>query len=353
MNLLIITQKVDIDDDILGFFHDWITEFAKNFQQVIVICLEERKYSLPFNVKILSLGKEKKASKFTYLLNFYKYIYRERRNYDAVFVHMNAEYVVLSGWLWKILGKKIGLWYAHGSVPRSLRIAKKFCDVILTSTKSGCRIESPKIRIIGQGIDIEKFRPETTSSGKFKIITLGRLSPVKDYETFIEAIDLLVNQHKLEFAAQIIGGPATNDDRKYFEKLKEIVRVKDLEWAIEFKGSVPHKEVEKYICQANLMVNSSLTGSLDKTIVEAMACGVPILSCNEAFVEILDEEDYDLSVYRKGDSKQLAEKMKKIVELNQDVRKKIGAKLRKIVVKNHSLQLLIGKISFIFKVFEG
>jgi len=39
MKLLIVTQKVDINDDVLGFFHDWIKEFAKNCEKVTVICL--------------------------------------------------------------------------------------------------------------------------------------------------------------------------------------------------------------------------------------------------------------------------------------------------------------------------
>ena len=58
MKLLIITQKVDRNDPILGFFHRWLEEFAKNCEQVTVICLYKREYNLPGNVKVLSLGKE-------------------------------------------------------------------------------------------------------------------------------------------------------------------------------------------------------------------------------------------------------------------------------------------------------
>ena len=57
MRLLILTQKVDINDDILGFFHRWIEEFAKRCEKVIVICLQEGRHDLPSNVKVLSLGK--------------------------------------------------------------------------------------------------------------------------------------------------------------------------------------------------------------------------------------------------------------------------------------------------------
>ncbi|MEA3398315.1 MAG: hypothetical protein U9R06_01065, partial [Patescibacteria group bacterium] len=80
MNLLIITQKVDKQDSNLGFFHDWLLEFAKNFEQIIVICLQKGDYALPDNVKIISLGKDRGVNKLSLLFNFYKIIWQEKNN---------------------------------------------------------------------------------------------------------------------------------------------------------------------------------------------------------------------------------------------------------------------------------
>src|ERR1700733_6884068 len=115
MKLLILTQKIDKDDGVLGFFHGWVKEFSSHFDQVTVICLGKGEYSLPPNVQVFSLGKEKESggSKLFYIFNFYKYIWQERNNYDAVFVHMNQEYVLLGGLFWKLLGKKVFLWRNH------------------------------------------------------------------------------------------------------------------------------------------------------------------------------------------------------------------------------------------------
>ena len=107
MNLLIITQKVDKNDAILGFFHRWIEEFSKNVESVVVICLYKGSYSLPENVKVLSLGKEFKQSRTKYLFRFYKFIWQERNNYDNVFVHMNQVYVLLGGLVWKMFKNKL------------------------------------------------------------------------------------------------------------------------------------------------------------------------------------------------------------------------------------------------------
>jgi len=157
MKLLIVTQKVDIHDDLLGFFHRWIEEFAKHCESVTVICLEEGRYELPTSVRVLSLGKEEGRSKVKYLKRFYSYIWQERKNYDAVFVHMNTEYIVLAGWLWRLLGKKIALWHVHFEVNLRLWIAEKLAHVIFTTTRDGCRVKSRKVKEVGHGIDVERF----------------------------------------------------------------------------------------------------------------------------------------------------------------------------------------------------
>jgi len=57
LKLLIITQKLDERDSVLGFFVGWVRELAKHFPQIIVVCLEKGEYDLPANVRGLSLGK--------------------------------------------------------------------------------------------------------------------------------------------------------------------------------------------------------------------------------------------------------------------------------------------------------
>ena len=131
MKLLILTQKVDRRDPILGFFHRWIEEFAKHYEQMIVICLQKGEFDLPKNVRVRSLGKEEKLGRWQYLIRFYKYIWQERKNYDAAFVHMNQEYVLLSWKFWKLWGKKIFLWRNHAQGNILTRLAVLFSNKIL------------------------------------------------------------------------------------------------------------------------------------------------------------------------------------------------------------------------------
>ncbi|OIO08690.1 hypothetical protein CO115_02585 [Candidatus Falkowbacteria bacterium CG_4_9_14_3_um_filter_36_9] len=352
MKLLILTQKVDINDDLLGFMHDWILKFAEHCSSVVVICLEKGEYKLPINVRILSLGKEEVGGcnlkiwkRFIYLVRFYKYIWSERGNYDAIFTHMNKEYIILGWALWELWGKKIGLWYAHGYAPLSLKIAEKLTDFIFTSTKSGCRLKSNKINIIGQGINVNKFKvsgKEVNKGEKFQIISVGRISPSKNYETLIAAIEVLISNN-FKMQVDIIGDVGIKEQQQYFNDLKEIIKDKFLDESIKFLGSVPNKDVVNFLQNADLFVNMSYTGSLDKAVLEAMACEVPVLTCNEAFEEIMGKYKKIL-MYPKKDYKQLAEKIKFIISTSSEERHIIGVDLRSIVVDNHSSEQLINKI---------
>src|SRR3989344_3874479 len=120
MKLLICTQVMDVSDPILGFFCRWVEEFAKHCEKVTVICLREGEHDLPDNVRIYSLGKKGKdsnrsstmiyhsASRLRYALRFWLLLWKVRKEYDAVFVHMNPEYMVLGSAWWRLWGKKVG-----------------------------------------------------------------------------------------------------------------------------------------------------------------------------------------------------------------------------------------------------
>lgn len=346
MKLLIITQKVDNQDDVLGFMHRWIEQFAAQCEQVTVICLFEGRHALPANVRVFSLGKEKGVSRLEYLVRFFGIIWRERAAYDSVFVHMNQIYVLLGGLLWRALGKRVALWYAHGAVPSSLRVAEKMVNTVFTSTNSGFRLPSKKIRVVGQGIDTDFFCPKAREDAQgFRIVVVGRISPIKDYETLILAAEKL--QHEIEgLSVEIVGGAGLPEQEKYLDQLKKLVTEKKLEGVVRFAGPLANNDIVSRLQRADLFVNTSFTGSLDKAILEAMSCGVPVLTCNEALVEVLGPYTNQL-MFEKKDVDGLEEKIRSLEAIGYIERKKLGQNLRNIVVNNHGLSSFVSRINYL------
>jgi glycosyltransferase involved in cell wall biosynthesis len=331
MKLLIVTQKIDINDDLLGFFHGWVAEFAKRCERVIVICLQKGEYDLSGNVKVLSLGKEETRSKINYIINFYKYIWRERKNYDTVFIHMNPEYVVLAGLLWKIWGKKIALWYTHKNVDLKLRLAEKLSDIIFTASDKSFRLKSKKVNVMGHGIDTERFVPASQPVKEKIILSVDRISPTKNQ---LEIIKLFaaVKEKFSDSRLYLVGAPARATDENYFNKLKQYIKDNNLAEQIKLYGAIANKNMPSVYQRAKVFINLSSTGSLDKTILEAMACNVPVVTTNEAFKNVLPGKNYspDLNIARQ-----------KVIEfLQQDN----PVNYRDIIVSDHSFKNLIVNI---------
>ncbi|MCP6718834.1 MAG: glycosyltransferase family 4 protein [Patescibacteria group bacterium] len=338
MKLLIITQRVDINDSNLGFFHSWLEKFSERLEKVYVICLWQGEHNLPDNTIVYSMGKEKGYSKLVQLFNLQKVLLKHIREVNGIFIHMSPIYAIVSFPLAKIFGSKMILWFVHKSVNWKLKLAEKYVDKILTASKESCRLRnSDKIEIVGHGIDINQFQPtyHTHPSLMLRILSAGRIAPVKDLKTLIRAIDILFNQKNIkDIKAKIIGEPLLDSEVIYLNKLKNLVREKKLDSCIEFFGGLPHAQMPRHYQNSDLIINLSQTGSIDKTVLEAMASGCSVLTCNEAFVNILDDRYF----FEKKNPQDLAEK---IISFKNSPREE---NLREIIIKDYNLDNLIDKI---------
>ncbi len=344
MNLLIITQKVDQNDDVLGFFHGWIREFAKHYEKVTVITLGVGEYDLPQNVRVLSLGKEKINiqysivniifAKLKYILLFYYFIIKYSRDYDAVFVHMNQEYVLLGGPVWKILGKKIAMWRNHYAGSIFTRIAMMLSDKIFCTSKYSFTAQSKKTTLMPVGIDTELFKKIENKKVENSVLFLARMSPAKKPELIIEALNIL-RKEGVDFTANFYGNPLPVDI-PYAESLKEKVKEYKLSDFVTFKKGIPNREAPAIYNAHEFFINPSPSGMYDKTIFEAMACENLILTSNLNLKGQID----DMFLFKENDEKDMAKQLKHLLSLDAETKEKYGKILRAHVVKYHGLEYL-------------
>lgn len=336
MRLLILTQKVDQNDDVLGFFHGWIAEFAKHCEQVTVIALGVGEYDLPNNVRVFSLGKERGASRLKYLLNFYRLIWRERKTYDTVFVHMNQEYVVLGGLLWKLLGKKITMWRNHPLGNVFTRVSAMLSHVVFcTSPYSYTARFSKTISNMPVGIDINIFFDKGESREPDSILSIGRISPIKNIFGVIEMTHGL--KEKGWNGNAYVYGSAPLRDKAYEHNVHREARHLSEIGVVHFEKSVPFCEVPNIYNKYEVYVNLTKTGSFDKTVFEAMACGMMVLVSNQSFVGKIPDE----CICREGDAEDLIQKAQAYFRLSPEKKREIVVRLRSYVETEQSLQGLM------------
>jgi glycosyltransferase involved in cell wall biosynthesis len=346
MKILIITQVVDKNNSVLGFFCGWINEFAKQCEKVTVVCLEKGDCALPDNVKVLSLGKEKGNSKLKYIFNFYKYIWNERNNYDFVFVHMNPEYVVLGAVVWRFLKKRVSLWYTHGTVTLKLKLATFLSDIIFTASKKSFRIQSEKVKVVGHGINTDAFSfdKKGINKQKPKLVSIGRISKIKRQDLAVKVLGDL-KKEGIDAELFIVGEPLTEDDRNYKIELELIVEKNNLKNDVKFFGSVSNNDLPKFLQGMDVLVHTSETGSLDKVVLEAMSAGVVVLSTSSAVHEVLPSEYLSkLGMEKYNDS---------MIDVLVDLFKKDESRINEAqrigveyIKGNHNLDKLISRIIF-------
>ena len=328
MKLLIITQKVDQNDPILGFFHNWLIELASNLPELKVICLQKGLVSLPANVEIKSLGKENCNKRIIRFINFFRLIWQWRNGYSHVFVHMNVKYIILAGWWWKLMGKKISLWHTHKSVGWQLIMAEKFCDKIFTASEKSFRLSSKKVKIVGHGIDTDLFKPINQKKEYGLMLCVGRISQIKNQLNLVKIFHRLL-KNVPEAHLVIIGQPILKSDNDYLQEIKNYIKQNKLENNINYFGPEKNDKLPLWYNRASLTVNLSETGSLDKDVLEAAACGCPIITMNEAFNNLLPNECLATNL------DQIEDKIKNYLISGNSIN------LRNWVVKNHNLKNLI------------
>ncbi len=354
LRILYITQKVDVNDDLLGSIYYWLENLAGKIKKLDIICLNKGVSHLPDNCTVYSLGKETGQSNFKYLINFYKIvlplIFKQQIN--GIFIHMNQVYVFLLIPVWpilKILNIPVVLWKAHGNLNWSAKTARFFADRVVTSVAVAYNINTTKRRIIGQGIDTQKFRPlpgQASSPSEINIGVIGRLSAVRKYDLLLRAIKQVIEDlPDIKLQVNIYGQTIDGQHSNYFDGLKVLQNELDLNNVVNFCGVKKNFELPELINRADFMVNPGGSNSLDKAIVESMACGKIVVDSNAASWEILQASDLtqaekSLFLFKRGEADDLAQKIKNIIMMPIGQRIVIGSKLRELVVKNHDVNHL-------------
>lgn len=345
MRLLIITQKIDKNDPVLGFFHNWVFKLSQKFEKTTVICLQKGEDDLPKEIKVCSLGKELGESKIKYVVNFYKYIWQERKNYDVVFVHMNQEYVLLGGLLWKLLGKKVYLWRNHSYGNWLTRIAVLLSDKVFCTSPHSYTAQFAKTTIMPVGIDTEIFNNEErilNNEYRKRILFLSRIAPIKQPHLLIESLKIL-KKEGVSFSCDFYGDSLPKD-QDYFDALKNKAREYGLEEQVKFGDPVRTAINPEIYNEYNIFVNLTPSGSLDKTILEAGASGCVLVILNDYFKGIFPNE-----MIANDDAVDVASKIKFYLGLDEETRKEVSDKIQKYVLENHSLNALIEKLCITIK----
>lgn len=188
-----------------------------------------------------------------------------------------------SGAFWKLIPVLVAKWYPQCSavVPVSIAVGEDLSRV--------AAIPPQLIKTINNGVDLDLVgrlakhtidEPWLLPGEPPIVIAVGRLDPQKDYPTLLQAFSLARSEKRLRLLILGDGGEKSN-----LQKMsKELGICED----VRFLGFVDNPY--PFIAHASVFVLSSRWEGFPNVLLEALACGCPIVStdCNSGPAEILD-----------------------------------------------------------------
>lgn len=318
MRLVFLTQSVDPAHPVLAATIPKIRALAKRVDELVVLAQSANGAELPANVEVRTFGAATQPGR---VLRFERELARSLPA-NAVVAHMIPAYVVLAAPLVRPRRTPLLLWYTHWKASTLLRAAEKLATAVVTVYRRSFPLDSPKVRPIGHGIDVNEF--SCTDRGDrqgVRALVLGRYSPAKGIDTILRAVG------RVSGVTVELHGVALNElERRHRAELEQL--------GFALGDAVPRSQVPGLFAKSDVLVNNMEAGAPDKVVYEAAAACLPVLASNPVFDELFG--DYPLS-FERGSAESLAERLRWLAELGGAERAEIGRALRERVAARHSV----------------
>lgn len=209
--------------------------------------------------------------------------------------------------------------------------------------------------IHGVGVDTNSFKPIARDKKRslkenfgfrdtdFIIFYAAEFNKNKNQQLLIEALAEI--KHDVPNARLLLAG-----EGRMMEECKKLSVNLDVERRVEFLGY--RNDIISLLNIADLAVGSSKREGLPVNIMEAMACGLPIVAtANRGHNELVINHKNGW-IIGKEDIKEFAEKIK-LLAYNEELRYEMGASGRKIILDRFSAKKVLEEAINIYKPFMG
>jgi glycosyltransferase involved in cell wall biosynthesis len=213
------------------------------------------------------------------------------------------------------------------------RLAGLFTDLLLSQNRSDLetakryRIVPPeRSHLIGNGIDLERFRPLPKLppvDGRATITCIARLEPVKNHTMLFHAVRLLRERGEC-FKVWLIGGGSLREE---YQALCERMESDHLVHFLGYRDDVP-----ELLAQTDILVLTSIMEGIPRAVLEAMAMGVPVVATRvTGTAEVVRHGQTGYTV-ELGDAEGLAARLADLLR-NPQLRAEMGARGREVAIR--------------------
>jgi len=195
-----------------------------------------------------------------------------------------------------------------------------------------------KTRVIQHGIPLEKYYPRkdvknalreefNIPEGDLLIGCVAHILPVKDHPTLIDAVAQLKHTHL--FLAGYFG------EESYLASLNKQILALGISDRVHFLGEIGN--IPEFLKQIDVKVLPSKKEAFGVALIEAMACGLPVIASNISGPRDIIEDGKSGYLFPQGDSETLAYYIKKF-QNDPELRVNMGFNARKRVEDRFSIE---------------
>src|SRR6478752_4387269 len=142
MKLVFVTQTLDPAHGSLAQTLDLVRALSDRVDELIVVCQTADWDEIPSNVEVRVFGARGKAGR---VFAFERELATALRDSNAALVHMVPTFLALAAPLARARGVPLLLWYTHWHASRSLRLATRLADRVLSVDTASFPLETPKL----------------------------------------------------------------------------------------------------------------------------------------------------------------------------------------------------------------
>ncbi len=180
---------------------------------------------------------------------------------------------------------------------------------------------SGRVTVVPNYVDTDLFKPMNGKKTRNTLLFVGRIAPEKNLDALLEAIVPL--DVRLVFIGE---GKLRADLQGRFAELGD---------RVVWEGNVPNSEIPVYLNQADIFVLPSLYEGHPKVILEAMACGVPVVGADSPGIRELIEHG-DTGLLCNPDPIGIRNALEQLLA-DPELCSRLGARGRHYVTENYSL----------------
>jgi sugar transferase (PEP-CTERM/EpsH1 system associated) len=211
-------------------------------------------------------------------------------------------------------------------------------------------ISPDQIRVISNGVDAKRFSPCRAmrpamrqklglSADSFVVGSVGRMVAIKDYGTLLTAVENLASRGMNVQVLLAGSGPELESHRA------AVARSSELAGQVTFLGTA--ENVPEVMNAMDVFVLPSLLEGMSNTILEAMACGLPVLATSVGGNPELVEDGVSGWLFGPGNVSDLAMRIEQFAS-NGEMLHKFGAAARDRVVNRFSLDRMISNYQSLY-----